>query len=220
MDKCQNVKASIDKKRVKCQTATMKDSSADPRQKAILSAAWAAFAAYGHRKTSMDDIARGAGMSRPALYLHYRNKQDIFRSLARYYYDEAAAGVEAALAAPDPVPQVLAAAFVAQGGEVMKAMLASLLDTTNITAKDIVQAGEARLQAIYTAWLERAAVQGRVHLVGSARDLAGTITAALKGIKMAGTDYATYRSRILQLAALIGAGLETKPATGTGDESS
>jgi len=157
----------------------METSELDPHQKAILSAAWAAFAAYGSRKTSMDDIARGAGMSRPALYLHYRNKQDIFRSLARYYYDQAAAGVEAALAAPGPVPKILTAAFVAQGGEVMKVMLASphgteLLDTTNVTAADVVQAGEARLQAIYADWLERAAAQGQVHLVGSARGMAGT----------------------------------------------
>ncbi|MEM7319164.1 MAG: TetR family transcriptional regulator, partial [Pseudomonadota bacterium] len=37
----------------------MKDEIEDPKQKAILEAAWTAFATYGFRKTSMDDIARG-----------------------------------------------------------------------------------------------------------------------------------------------------------------
>jgi len=191
----------------------MKDSVSDSKQQAILTAAWNAFAAYGYRKTSMDDIARGAAMSRPALYLHYRNKQDIFRSLAQYYYDQAAENVEAALAGPGQISDVLAEAFRVQGGDVFEVMLSSphgmeLLDTTNLTAADIVLAGEGRLRAIYTIWLTRIAGTGQGRLAGSAQDMAGTMTAALKGIKMAGTDYATYQTRVALLAAMIGAGLE------------
>jgi len=46
----------------------------------ILSAAFDVFINYGFRKTSMDDIARAAGMSRPALYQVFRNKTEIFRA--------------------------------------------------------------------------------------------------------------------------------------------
>ena len=46
----------------------------------ILSAAFDVFMNYGFRKTSMDDIARAAGMSRPALYQVFRNKTEIFRA--------------------------------------------------------------------------------------------------------------------------------------------
>ena len=197
----------------------MKESIADPRQQIILNAAWFAFAAYGYRKTSMDDIARGAAMSRPALYLHYRNKRDIFRSLVRQYYDDAAKAIEAALAGPGSASEVLSAAFRAQGGEVTEAMLGSphgmeLLDTTSVTAADTVQAGEERLRAIYAAWLARIAGvgAGQGRFAGSEQDMAGTMTAALKGIKMAGTDYATYRTRVALLAAMIGAGLEASRA--------
>ena len=38
----------------------MTDLIDDTRQKAILTSAFQAFSAYGFRKTSMDDIARGA----------------------------------------------------------------------------------------------------------------------------------------------------------------
>jgi AcrR family transcriptional regulator len=206
---------SFDKINPKCQFPGMKDISADPRQQVILAAAWAAFAAYGYRKTSMDDIARGAAMSRPALYLHYRNKQDIFRSLARFYYDQACQDVQAALARPGPAADVLAAAFAAQAGEVIEVMLTSphgmeLLDTTSVTAADIVQDGENRLREVYAAWLAEQAAAGRITLVGSVEEMAGTITAALKGIKSAGTDFATYKTRVAQLAAMIGAGLVAK----------
>jgi len=206
---------SFDKTAMKCQVSDMKDSISDPRQQVILNAAWTAFAAYGYRKTSMDDIARGAAMSRPALYLHYRNKQDIFRSLAQFYYDQATTAVEAALAERGAASEVLAKAFAAQGGEVFEVMLSSphgmeLLDATSLTAADIVTAGEERLRAVYTAWLTRIAGAGQGRFDGTAQDMAGTMTAALKGIKMAGTDYATYRNRVALLAAMIGAGLEAK----------
>ena len=184
----------------------------DPRQKAILLSAWHAFAAYGFRKTSMDDIALGAGMSRPALYLHYRNKEDIFRKLVQHYHDEAADAVAAALAGPGSIPEVLAAAFAAQGGAVIEAMLTSphgleLLETGTTVAHDIVAASEARLGEIYAGWLDQRSRAGQVRLTGTAGEVASTITAALKGIKVSGPDYPTYKTRVAQLAALIGAGL-------------
>lgn len=52
----------------------------DDKRGAIVAAAFDVFINYGFRKTSMDDIARAAGMSRPALYQVFRNKTEIFRS--------------------------------------------------------------------------------------------------------------------------------------------
>lgn len=48
------------------------------RRRAILDAALACFVQFGYAKTSLDDIARRAGLSRPLLYRKYRNKEDIF----------------------------------------------------------------------------------------------------------------------------------------------
>lgn len=184
----------------------------DPRRKAILHSAWHAFAAYGFRKTSMDDIARGAGLSRPALYLHYRNKEDIFRSLAQFYYDEAAESLARALERDGPPSDVLAQAFEAESGAIVEDMLASphgaeLVDTKGTTSADIAEAGEARLTAIYEEWLRRGAEAGRLRLPGTPAAAAEAIVAAHHGIKSAGIDHATYRRRARQLAALLGAGL-------------
>ena len=56
----------------------------------ILHAALEVFITYGFRKTSMDDIARAAHMSRPALYQTFKNKTEIFRALAAEMVDDAA----------------------------------------------------------------------------------------------------------------------------------
>lgn len=58
------------------------DIAVDPKRARILEGAMKVFLAYGFSRTTMDDIARAADMSRPALYLLFRNKTDIFRAIA------------------------------------------------------------------------------------------------------------------------------------------
>ena len=61
------------------------------RRDAILDAAYQAFARYGYRRTSMEEIARGTGMSRASLYLQFANKEEIFRALVERVHGEAVA---------------------------------------------------------------------------------------------------------------------------------
>src|ERR1700675_4781376 len=51
----------------------------DARQAALLDAAVGVFARFGYRKTSMDEVARAAGVSRQGLYLQFANKEELFR---------------------------------------------------------------------------------------------------------------------------------------------
>jgi TetR/AcrR family transcriptional regulator, transcriptional repressor of aconitase len=51
------------------------------RRRAILDAALACFVQFGYAKTSLDDIAKRANLSRPLLYRKYRNKEDIFTAV-------------------------------------------------------------------------------------------------------------------------------------------
>lgn len=186
----------------------------DTRAKAILTSAFQAFSAYGFRKTSMDDIARGAGMSRPAVYLHYKNKEAIVRSLTQAHYAEKIAAVTQALQGDGAVSEILARAIDAQIAG-MAAILASphgleMLDTSKSTAADIVAEGEAALADLYAEWLKRELAAGRVRLPDGPAETARTITAALKGIKMTASNAEEFEQRITQLSALIGAGLEVR----------
>lgn len=50
---------------------------------AILHAAQSVFLRHGYRKTTMGDLAKEAQMSRPALYLYFKNKDEICRAVAK-----------------------------------------------------------------------------------------------------------------------------------------
>ena len=100
----------------------MLDFSPDKRG-AILKASFDVFITYGFRKTSMDDIAKAAGMSRPALYQQFRNKTDIFRELVCAVSNNAAANAEQAFTLQKPFGERLFDAIDGQRS------IAEILDT-------------------------------------------------------------------------------------------
>jgi AcrR family transcriptional regulator len=71
----------------------------DSTRDAILEAARRRFLRFGPRKTTIDEVAREAGCSRTTLYAHFRNKEDLYRSLleqdAEAFIREASAVLEA-----------------------------------------------------------------------------------------------------------------------------
>ena len=67
------------------------------KRERILDAALAKFAAYGFARTSMNDIAEAASMSRPALYQHYGNKEEVFHAMLARLLNDAADQALAAL---------------------------------------------------------------------------------------------------------------------------
>lgn len=191
----------------------------DPRRAAILVAAFETFCRYGFRRTSMEDIAQAAGLSRAALYLQFANKPDIFRSLISHYFDVTEARTRAALR-PGDDPQVALAAFcAAKAGPEMEAMFASphgqeLLDANVQTGSDIVRAGEARLARILADWLSAEAAAGRIALPDSPETTAETVLGALAGLKSPAAGIEGYRAATARLAGLIGRGLKADPPGG------
>ena len=53
----------------------------EERKKDILEAALYCFTNFGYSKTSMDDVAKRAGISRPLIYLKFKNKEDLLLGL-------------------------------------------------------------------------------------------------------------------------------------------
>lgn len=104
-------------------------------------------------------------MSRPALYLHFKNKEAIFRALVAAYYGNAAENVRAGLASEGTLAERLLAAFEGQGGEAIESMMSSphgmeLFEVTKNVAGEEIEAGEAALRGLYSR-LAAAAGKGR-----------------------------------------------------------
>lgn len=60
---------------------TMQNSTNTEREERILNAAADLFIHYGFDKTTVSDIARAAGISKGAIYLHYKSKDELFEAL-------------------------------------------------------------------------------------------------------------------------------------------
>jgi len=83
----------------------------------VLDAAVGVFARFGFRKTSMDDVARAAGVSRQGLYLSFANKEELFRrALVHSLRSQLAAAIAALSRAEDGLEKRLIAACVDWSG--------------------------------------------------------------------------------------------------------
>ncbi|MFK7865616.1 MAG: TetR/AcrR family transcriptional regulator [Pseudohongiellaceae bacterium] len=62
---------------------------AQAKKEAVFDAASEVFAQYGFRRTTMNDIAQAVGISRPALYLMFSNKENLFCELTNHRLNQA-----------------------------------------------------------------------------------------------------------------------------------
>jgi len=69
-------------------------SAKDDRRAAILHAAWGMIRHYGFTKTTIDDIAKRAGVGKGTVYLHFESKADIMLALTELTNDRIAGDLE------------------------------------------------------------------------------------------------------------------------------
>jgi AcrR family transcriptional regulator len=102
---------------------------ADARHLAVLDAAVGVFARYGFRKTSMEEVARAAGVSRQGLYLQFANKEELFRkALEHSLNNQLTAAVAALSRKPDSLEHRLIAACDAWSGRFIGSLGADASD--------------------------------------------------------------------------------------------
>ena len=78
-------------------TTPLLHSDYSEREAEILRAALTVFGHYGYKKTSMEQLAKAADLSKPSLYLHFAGKEDIFIESMRFYLSEGLWQVENSL---------------------------------------------------------------------------------------------------------------------------
>ncbi|MDF1568152.1 MAG: TetR/AcrR family transcriptional regulator [Spirochaetaceae bacterium] len=77
------------------------------RKIAILRQAFSLFAEHGYQNTSLSHLAEACGISRPTLYLYFRDKEEIFTYAVKYYTDEMFSDYRDVAAVSGPVlPQI------------------------------------------------------------------------------------------------------------------
>jgi AcrR family transcriptional regulator len=64
-----------------CESQTPEPDERQEREERILDAAAALLVRWGYRKTTIDDVAREAGVGKGTIYLHWKDKKDLFRAV-------------------------------------------------------------------------------------------------------------------------------------------
>lgn len=123
------------------------------RRGQLLDAAFTAFMATGYAKTSMSDIAREAGVSRPTLYRAFPTKEDIFRSVAERLHTQTHEAYLGAAAGIDGGTNRLAALAVTKLGAHIDIVTGSphgqtLLEENQRIAGDLAAASNDRFQDV------------------------------------------------------------------------
>ena len=176
--------------------------SEDERIEAILNAAYACFTRHGVRRTTMDDIAREAGMSRPAVYQYVRNKEDAFRRLAERLLAGALAGAREAVAGPGDLTERLTTAMIAKLDLTLRvwqdspAHAAELLGDNARLSADLIESYDIAMGDL---------VSGAVDAPGGA-ELAALLLALTRGLEADLSDLDAPARRLRHGVALLVAG--------------
>jgi TetR/AcrR family transcriptional repressor of mexJK operon len=187
----------------------------ESRREEILNAAFEQFSSYGFRRTSMEDIAQRTGVSRASLYLHFKNKEEIFRSLSEVMHEQALAGVEAALKRDAPAEERVRLAVEAKVVGFLEIVRdsphgAELMDESSRLCGEVAARTEERLQKLLTQAFRSAARDGEIDLQAaslSAPAAADLFRLSAYGFKQAGLDPEVFRRRLSDFSRVFFAGL-------------
>jgi AcrR family transcriptional regulator len=186
----------------------------------ILAAAFTCFSRYGYKRVSLEQIAQETGISRAALYLHFRNKEDLFRALARRLLEEAHAAAEAAAASPAPIAERLQAILDAKFGGIFERVwnsphAAEILDENGKQCGDVLLDFRKRFLRVLRGVLAEAEATGEIDLAAAglgAGEAAELLVDCVKGLEAAGASPPGFRRRLARLVRVFIAGLGERPA--------
>ncbi len=172
----------------KSSVATAEPSPAESARRAgLLEASLAVFARFGFRKTSMDEVARAAQISRQGLYLHFANKEELFKATVSHACEASLADALQALAADGPLPDRLARAFDEWVGRYVgkfAADAADLMEAAEALAGTLIKDKEKVFLDAVTAALREGGVAAAYKPAGvTARQLADNLAAVAGGLK-------------------------------------
>jgi len=174
----------------------------------VLTAALDVFLRYGYKRVTMNDIAEAAGISRPALYLVFESKEEIFKSVYERFVKETLIEIEGELRQLETPEEKLRTAFelwIVLPFERMRASseAAELLECTFGFAQDSVNEGCRSFETILLPVLQSHPKFQSAKTKVSAEKTSYILSGAVRGFKMVAKDAAEIRSLIQELLILL-----------------
>jgi AcrR family transcriptional regulator len=181
----------------------------------VLEAARRVFMRYGYRRVTMQEIAQEAGMSRPALYLIFPNKEEIFLAAIREITAQNLQRIRAGLREHATLAAKLQFAFevwtvetfaLMQSSPDAKELIDCVLGFARETFLQITADFEELLAEVIAGFLPK----GRKRSAHSAREIARLLTASTHGFKESARGVEDLRAMIRGLISLVVAGMSAQ----------
>lgn len=170
------------------------------RRRRILDAAVATFLRFGFRKTSMEEVARAAHISRQGLYLHFPTKEDLFRAGIHHVLDTGLAAASERLRDPEAtIDAKLIGAFDEWTGRFVGMFGDESADleaaSAHLVGPVFAESDDAFLDVV-TKVIRASGLPGAYKPAGlTARQLAETLHATARGLKHSCTTRAEFVTR-------------------------
>lgn len=184
------------------------------KEEHVLAAAREVFMRHGFKRTTMSDLAEAAQMSRPALYLIFSSKEEVFRALVTQIFTELLREVREAVSKHGEVADQLTCAF-----EVWCARPYEMIQVSP-DARDILESGyafatEITLRAFadfeqIISDILRPIVSDQADPPLSSEQLAHILTTAAQGFKESVSSAVQLRQMIKGLITIVLAGLHNQ----------
>ncbi|PHS36817.1 MAG: hypothetical protein COA91_11810 [Robiginitomaculum sp.] len=184
----------------------------------ILQAAFDCVKQYGFKRTSMADIALAAGMSRSALYILFKDKIDIFRSMAEKIHGQTLNDAKNQLAKDLPLQTRIANATTARMTPLYALVYDSahgteIFDISQSISADINAQADDRFLRMLTDALQSGLKSGGIsggpdNL--AARELAQLFIASARGLKYFAFSAKDYETLLTKSVATFFTGLSPK----------
>ena len=190
----------------------MNESATPPskRQRAIEAGA-RIFLRFGFARATMGDIAQAAGMSRPALYLIFCSKEEVFEAVVAQWIEESLARIAAGLATRSTLGEKLRFACEIWCVEGLERALANP-DVCDMSGLPAVRKSYARFEACLTDILREAVERSGLRV--AAGDLARVIVSAMQGLKQTAQSSEEMRHLIAVQILAIERALASRPRSG------
>jgi AcrR family transcriptional regulator len=179
------------------------------QREAILVAATAIFLRYGFKKTSMDDVARAAGVSRQGLYLYFDTKDLLFREALQHLMSHLISAARAAaedrnLSVRDRLLGAFEAVHCSAFHNESREDALELLQSAQSAAGTLLVQSERDLMGIAAALLTEAGVADRWEQAGvTVAELSEHLLMTAKGIKTTVDTLTAYRERMLPAIRIV-----------------
>ena len=181
------------------------------KRDAVYDAASVVFAQYGFRRTTMNDIAKSAGISRPALYLMFENKEDLFQGLAAHRLDQAIDSASSVLQGNGKIADRFPESLLVFEQIFYEPIADSphgteLMDISLSLASEIMTKKLARFHAALTKSLSEAEARGQITFARTPmkpRAFVELLFTALNGVKKRALNTAEFRKLVRQLTEIF-----------------